>query len=48
MNGTLRSWIHYLELRTDKATQLEHRVIAEEIKHIFREEFPIIANVIFN
>jgi thymidylate synthase (FAD) len=48
MNGTLRSYIHYLELRTDKATQLEHRVIAEEIKQIFQEEFPVIANVIFN
>ena len=48
MNGTLRSWIHYLELRTDKATQLEHRVIAEKIKQIFQEQFPIIANVIFN
>jgi len=48
MNGSLRSWIHYLELRTDKATQLEHRVIAEEIKQIFQEEFPVIANVIFN
>jgi len=48
MNGSLRSWIHYLELRTDKATQLEHRVIAEEIKQIFQEQFPIIANVIFN
>jgi len=48
MNGSLRSWIHYLELRTDKATQLEHRVIAEEIKQIFQKQFPIIANVIFN
>ena len=48
MNGTLRSWIHYLELRTDKATQLEHRVIAEGIKQIFQEQFPVIANVIFN
>ena len=48
MNGTLRSYIHYLELRTDKATQLEHRVIAEWIKQIFREQFPVLANVIFN
>jgi thymidylate synthase (FAD) len=48
MNGTLRSYIHYLELRTDKATQLEHRVIAEGIKQIFREQFPVLANVIFN
>ena len=48
MNGTLRSWIHYLELRTDKATQLEHRVIAEGIKQIFQGQFPVLANVIFN
>lgn len=48
MNGTLRSYIHYLELRTDKATQLEHRVIAEGIKQIFQEQFPVLANVIFN
>ena len=48
MNGTLRSWIHYLELRTDNATQLEHRLIAEDIKQIFQEQFPVIANVIFN
>jgi len=48
MNGSLRSWIHYLKLRTDKATQLEHRVIAEKIKQIFQKQFPIIANVIFN
>ena len=32
MQGTLRSWIHYLHLRCDPATQSEHRQIAEEIK----------------
>ena len=46
--GCLRSWIHYLELRRSKETQLEHREIAEGIKQIFQEQFPVLANVIFN
>ena len=40
MSGTARSWIHYLQLRTDPGTQLEHRQIAEEIKLIFCSQFP--------
>lgn len=47
MNGTLRSWIHYLQLRCDPGTQLEHRQIAEEIKQIFCNEFPIIGEAAF-
>jgi thymidylate synthase (FAD) len=47
MNGTLRSWIHYLQLRSDSATQLEHRKIAEAIKQIFCTEFPVIGEVAF-
>ena len=43
MNGTLRSWIHYIDTRTEAGTQKEHRDIAEEIKKIFMKEFPIIA-----
>lgn len=39
VNGTVRSWIHYLEVRTDISTQKEHRelarAIAEAIQHIF-------------
>jgi thymidylate synthase (FAD) len=31
MNGTLRSWIHYLELRSEEGTQLEHRQIAKAV-----------------
>ena len=46
MNGTLRSWIHYLELRTDKATQLEHRQVADEIKKIFIDKFPIVSEAL--
>ena len=47
MNGTLRSYIHYLQLRCDVSTQLEHRQIAEEIKEIFCEQFPIIGEAAF-
>ena len=43
MNGTVRSWIHYLDLRCANETQLEHREIADVIKTIFCEQFPIIA-----
>lgn len=41
MSGTIRSWIHYLDLRTKENTQKEHRIIAEEIKKIFIKEFPV-------
>lgn len=40
MAGTVRDWIHYLSLRTDEHTQLEHREIAEEIKSTFGILFP--------
>ena len=48
MNGTLRSWIHYLDLRCHESTQLEHRQIAREIKQIFCEQFPIIGEAAFS
>jgi thymidylate synthase (FAD) len=47
MNGTLRSWIHYLQLRCDPGTQLEHREIAERIRHLFCQRFPIIGEAAF-
>lgn len=43
MHGTLRSWLHYIDVRTDAGTQLEHRLIAEQCKAIFAEQFPVIA-----
>jgi len=43
MKGSVRSWIHYLEVRTDKSTQQEHREIAMEIKTIFMTQFPVTA-----
>lgn len=48
MQGTLRSWIHYLQLRCDPATQAEHRQIAEEIKRIFCQQFPVIGEAAFS
>lgn len=41
MKGSVRSWIHYLEVRTDPATQKEHRDIADEIRKIFTSQFPV-------
>jgi thymidylate synthase (FAD) len=42
MNGTLRSWIHYIELRTAEETQLEHRQVAEACKAEIAKIFPLI------
>ena len=40
MNGTLRSWLHYIEIRCDSATQKEHRDVAEQCRDIIFAEFP--------
>ena len=40
VSGTLRSWIHYIQLRTDPSTQKEHREIANEVKEILCKECP--------
>jgi thymidylate synthase (FAD) len=43
MNGSIRSWLHYLDLRCANGTQLEHKEIADSIKKIFIEQLPVIA-----
>lgn len=48
MKGSVRSWIHYLQLRTAEDTQKEHRLIAEGIMDIFSKHFPVIAESIKN
>ena len=40
MTGTLRSWLHYLDLRCAQSTQKEHRDIAVEIKNTLKDIFP--------
>ena len=46
MKGSVRSWVHYIDLRTKEDTQKEHRLIAESIKNIFNEQFPTVAEAL--
>lgn len=48
MNGTVRSWITFLNARLHKTAQKEIRLIAEEIKNIFIQEFPFISEALYN
>jgi thymidylate synthase (FAD) len=48
MSGTLRSWIHYCELRMGNGTQKEHREIATQCWNIITEQFPSLKNVLEN
>lgn len=43
MTGNLRSWMHYIDLRSSHGTQKEHMDIAEACKKIFMEQFPIVS-----
>jgi thymidylate synthase (FAD) len=43
MNGTLRSWLHYCDLRTSNGTQFEHKLIADEVQDIIMTQFPMVA-----
>lgn len=40
MNGTLRSWLHYCDIRCDNATQKEHRQVAEQCREIIKTIAP--------
>tara|TARA_Y100001970_G_scaffold24073_1_gene28469 strand:+ start:172 stop:807 length:636 start_codon:yes stop_codon:yes gene_type:complete len=44
MTGTIRSWMHYIDLRSGHGTQKEHMDIANQIKVIFKENMPVIAS----
>jgi thymidylate synthase (FAD) len=43
MTGSIRSWLHYIDLRSSNGTQKEHMDIANNCKEIFVEQFPSIA-----
>lgn len=43
MAGSVRSWLHYIAVRTDPSTQLEHREVAQECARILYEQFPEVA-----
>ena len=46
MNGTLRSWIHYIQLRSANGTQKEHREVAIECAKVISTIFPMILDLV--
>lgn len=47
MAGTIRSWLHYVDLRGDNGTQAEHMSIAESVRDILQNEVPTIARAMW-
>ena len=46
MSGSVRSWVHYIDLRSANGTQKEHMDLANACKAIFVEQFPVIAQAL--
>jgi len=46
MTGSIRSWIHFFDLRDDSHAQKEIQEVAQAVKAIFKEQFPIISNAL--
>ena len=46
MTGSVRSWIHYIDLRSAHGTQKEHMDIVREIRGIFKQQFPVCTNAL--
>jgi len=46
MNGTLRSWIHFIELRSANGTQKEHQEVARECAKVIAEVFPLATELV--
>lgn len=46
MAGTLRSWLHWIDLRSEQGTQKEHRILAQQAAAILSKELPELANLI--
>ena len=46
MSGSVRSWIHYINLRSAHGTQKEHMNVAEGVRSIFSEQFPTVAQAL--
>ena len=42
MAGSIRSWLHYIDVRTDPSTQKEHREVAEQCRLVLQSEFPLL------
>lgn len=48
MSGTIRSWLHYVDLRADNGTQLEHMQIARSIGDILADQVPTVARAMWD
>jgi thymidylate synthase (FAD) len=46
MNGTLRSWIHFIELRSSNGTQKEHQEVAIECARVISDIFPLAKDIV--
>ena len=46
MTGSVRSWVHYIDLRSAHGTQKEHMEIAEECRNVFKQQFPIVSEAL--
>ena len=46
MTGSVRSWVHYIDLRSAHGTQKEHMAVAEGVRSIFSEQFPTVAQAL--
>jgi len=42
MTGSIRSWLHYIDVRTDPSTQKEHREVAEQCRSVLQLDFPLL------
>ena len=47
MNGTLRSWLHYTDLRCANGTQYEHKLIADQCKNLIEQQFPTVYTAMY-
>ena len=46
MTGSVRSWIHYIDLHSAHGTQKEHMDIVKEVRDIFKQQFPVCTNAL--
>ncbi len=48
MNGTIRSWVHFIQLRSANGTQLEHQLVAIECAKVISKVFPLVEKQVSN
>ena len=46
MTGSVRSWIHYIDLRSAHGTQKEHMDLVEKVRSVFKEQFPTVSEAL--